>query len=443
MPTPIIDMLNGYAKSHPLRLHMPGHKGQSTFTDLTALDVTELPMSDDLSSPSGVIAQSQNLFAGLYGAKHAKYLVNGSSVALLAMVACSKGELLITRSCHKSVYNGLKIFNKTAIILNDLDTFGLTKPLSVDYLVNYLKEHKSIGTLLITSPDYYGNCYELDKLYSYCVFAGVLLFVDGAHGAHHGLSHLLPPCAVNSCSAVVVSAHKTLPALTQTSALLSNDKALFGRLCEVVNMLTSTSPSYLLLASLDYAQDYCRQFAEAKFDELFQEVIRFDNALPNGITRRASDDFTRVVLDVGGLNISGKRAYDFLAERNVFCEFAIGKYLVIILTMVDDKPVIDRLICALNDLLQAKLPQVGVTLPEFQFDNSVRVCFNFTCEGHTELVPLEESVGRVSAEIIGVTPPCSPVVLCGEKISSRAVELLKEGDTFGLYDGLVKVRSNL
>ena len=450
MKMPIVEMLNKYARSNALRLHMPGHKGKGMKVS-AKMDVTELSFSDNLACPHSVIAASQNLFAAEWNANHSIYIVNGSTAGIFAMVANANGSILMQRSSHISVYNAVKIFNKRAYVINDYDESLLPNNLTADALINATKENPDIKTWILTSPSYYGKVLDLADIYHEAKKMGVTVFVDSAHGAHFGLSKYLPNPAHHYADAAVISVHKTLPAYTQTAVLLTNDDILALKLKESLNTFSTTSPSYLLLASIDYARAYAYK-NKNKYEKLFNCVQKFLSALPDGITAVPSDDFTRIVLDVSGKNMSGFEAEKQLNENNVFIEFADKNRLVAILTLMDGRKTLRRFGKALknlkpntnernteNDYIECSKGKNAVNGDEIpRFDNIIPLCFN----DKVKLIKLSESKGEISAVNAGITPPCCPVIVAGEKITDFHINFLKQDNVFGVNEGYILVKDS-
>ncbi|HPG92133.1 MAG TPA: DegT/DnrJ/EryC1/StrS family aminotransferase, partial [Clostridia bacterium] len=294
MKMPIVEMLNKYAKSNVVRLHMPGHKGKGLAVN-PKMDITELAFSDNLMNPASVILQSQKMFANEWNAEYAFYTVNGSTAGIFAMIANASGSILIQRSSHIAVYNAIKTFGKKAYVINDYDIDLLPNNITALDLEQATKENPDIKTWLVTSPSYYGKILDLPNIRKKANELGVTVFVDSAHGAHFGLAECLPKPAHIYADAAVISTHKTLSAFTQTAVLLTNNEKLSPKLKETLNIFSTTSPSYLLLASIDYARAYAAENKNG-YQKLYGEVQKFFENLPDGIIGEMSDDFSRIVL---------------------------------------------------------------------------------------------------------------------------------------------------
>lgn len=349
MKTYIHDMLVQYDKAHPIRLHMPGHKGKLA-DKIFSHDITELSFSDNLRNPNGVIAQSERAYAGEFGIKFCHYLVNGSTAGLFAMAYCSRGKVLIESHCHIALKNALMLANKNIIVADTKYVEGIPQPLTLADIASYVERNGGIDTIILTSPNYYGQCADLRTIYKYCKSRKILLFVDSAHGAHFGLSKYLPQNACLFCDATVQSTHKTLGALTQTAVLLTDDSKLAFALKEYVNLFTTTSPSYLLLESIELAMYHACENRK-NYQTLFQEVERFKaNCRELGWDFAPTEDFTRIVLDCSARKMNAKAVYSALEKDGIYCEYADDRYIIAILSLFDNGLSLDAFFTALRAL---------------------------------------------------------------------------------------------
>ncbi|MCM1043829.1 MAG: aminotransferase class I/II-fold pyridoxal phosphate-dependent enzyme [Corallococcus sp.] len=343
---PINDMLKKYASSSAVRLHMPGHKGT-----VNAEDITELSFTDDLRCPDGVILQSEKQYADIADAKYCHYVVNGSTGGLFAMAMCSKGKVLAESNRHVSLSNALDILHKTVVTVENRAENGKYLPLTLQQIADAVEADGEIGTVFVTSPDYFGRTADLKSIYKYLKQRGILLFVDSAHGAHFGFSKLLPPNAAKYCDAAVESVHKTLGGMTQTAVLLTNDKSLSYLLKDSLNKVTTTSPSFVLAASIESAIVYAHMHAKEAYERLYKDIERFKRQCQiSGWKVAYTDDFTRLVIDCGARGINGKSLLGELEKRGIFCEFATERYLVAIITLYDSGVSVDAFATALQNV---------------------------------------------------------------------------------------------
>ncbi len=345
MKTPINDMLDSYTASHAVRMHMPGHKGV-----VNSRDITELSFSDNLTNPSGVIALSQKEYASTIGAKHCHYLVGGSSSGIMALVATSRGKILTESNCHVSVVRSAKLYNKQLTFVASTIVEGKAMPLTIERIIEALDSDPTIGTILLTSPTYYGDVADIASIYRLARARDKILYIDSAHGAHFGLHKSLPTNAVKYCDACVQSTHKTLGALTQTAVLLTNYTKLSLQLKEALIDTSTTSPSYLLLSSIESSMAYASANAKL-FGQLQSEVWQLvDNISKLGYGCSVQADWTRVIIDCQPLGYNARLVYSALEAQGVVLEHADDRYLIAIVTLFDDGVSLDALYTALEKL---------------------------------------------------------------------------------------------
>lgn len=313
----LFDELKNAASREKLRLHTPGHKGK-----LHDLDLTEL--TDD-SFPAGHVADAERRAADFFGAKHARYLCGGSSQGVKSAIFYAAKNAVVDVDSHRSVFDGFKLSGKRYVTVGDK---GGVMPITAKQIQAALTP--DIGAVVVTSPTYYGFCADIDGIAALCKSRGLLFIVDGAHGAHFGLSPRLPKRAAPYCDICNVSTHKTLSALTQSAVLLDNlAGAEHDRLNEIVDVMGSTSPSYLLYASIDYAVSKAASGATAvAYDALYDPITR----LKKRFAFLHNDDFTRLVLDCAAQKVDAARLNSALAEKGVFSELADGRHIVFIFT---------------------------------------------------------------------------------------------------------------
>ena len=398
----ISEMLRAQKKPH-LSFHTPGHKRAGA-------DITELSYSDNLLSPRGVIARAEEDVAHIAGAERAFLLTDGSTSGVHAMLLALR-EAGITRVAypafsHKSVKDACYLFGLEGVEIASFHTPYPRQP-SLEAIKAALEGAEA---LLLTSPDYYGNFPPLQETARLCKEQHKPLLLDGAHGAHlHGTEKY----AGKFAQMWVDGAHKSLPALTQGAAVFAGDKFWAEKLASAVVRCRTTSPSYPILASVEYAYKYPRNLPlERAADALKRELGAEDNA-----------DWTKLLVPFG---TECARAEAFLEARGVFPEFNDGNFLMFYLSPCTKLRELKRL----KSLLK-KLPrgEVGSPAPEAG-ERGAR----------TAWVPLDKAEGRLCAAECGLFPPCVPLVLAGERVSKEAAErLLSANSTFGLKEGNILV----
>lgn len=398
----ILKMLRSQKRPH-ISFHTPGHKRAGA-------DITELPYSDNLLSPRGVIARAEEDVARIAGAERAFLLTDGSTSGVHAMLLALR-EAGITRVAypafsHKSVKDGCYLLGLEGVEIASSRTPYPRQP-SPDAIEAALEGAEA---LLLTSPDYYGNFPPLQEAARLCKEQKKPLLLDGAHGAHlHGTKAY----AGNFAQMWVDGAHKSLPALTQGAAVFAGDKFWAEKLASSVARCRTTSPSYPILASVEYAYKYPRNLPlEQAANALKRELRAEDNA-----------DWTKLLVAFG---TESARAEAFLEARGVYPEFNDGNFLMFYLSPCTGLRELKRLRRLLN-----KLPRGEVRIPEPEAGEAGE---------RTEWIPLEKAEGRLCAAECGLFPPCVPLLLAGERVSKEAAErLLSANGTFGLREGNILV----
>lgn len=466
---PLVKALVEYAKQDIIRFHMPGHKGGRAFPrafldNLVAWDVTEVPGMDNLYCPSGVIDQAQMLAAKAFDAHHTFFMVNGSTAGVQAMIlaACKPGDkLIVPRNSHKSVWSAMIMADVRPVYIQpkyDQENLMATQ-VSVPDIERALNENPDAVGVLVVHPNYYGMCSHLKQIEEIVHDRGKLLLVDEAHGAHFIFHPDLPPSAGElGADMWVQSAHKTLPALTQGAYLHVNRPRIdVNRVAQVVAMLQTSSPSYLIMASLDWARAFMEAEGRALLEGLIEKVRCAKVRLQSHIGLFTIDEYgkreevevidpTRLVLDVRPLGITGYRAERLLREAGVQVEMSDIYRLVLICSVADDRSVFDAMVEKFTKLAD-KLSnhRSGLCFEDNKMSISQEIPQQIMSPREAfysiiENVPIKESVGRICAGIIGAYPPGVPRFCPGELIDKEGIDELLSiqrcgGFLFGLVEG--------
>ncbi|MGI6316034.1 MAG: aminotransferase class I/II-fold pyridoxal phosphate-dependent enzyme [Christensenellales bacterium] len=419
-PQPIRDMLMRYAESGTARFHMPGHKGHSVI--FGAWDITELEESDNLQYPRGVIARSQDRWASAAGARVCRYLVNGATLGVQAMVlGClpREGKLIAARDAHRALSSALAAFTVQPVWAeSEWDAERLLYRCNVPALLRKLEETPDADGVFITTPDYYGRIADTTALAAACASRGIPLLADCAHG---GLAQFLPRLPRLKADVWVVSAHKTLSALTQTALMFSGEER--PKLDAALRALQTSSPSYLMMASLEQALDIARN-ADYGAYIIRMEAMRHSISEMKGLFCAAEEsalqsgyaacDPGRLCVDVTGRGLSGYRAAEILRETGVRAEMADMRRVVFICTPWDEAAWDDRLTKALS-----ALPEEDFTVPRIARPPeglpSLQPWEVFSRKW--EVLPLAEAEGRVLAEPLTVYPPGTALCVPGERMT--------------------------
>lgn len=434
---PIKKAVKAYSALDTARFHMPGHKGT-----LDPLDVTEVPGTDNLHSPTYAILESERRAAELLKAKEAFYLVNGSSVANLVMFALlgSGKKVLLGRNCHKSAINGLAFADHEAYPLFP-DEKGVFSPHEVALRL----DENPCDAVFITSPTYRGYVSPIDEIAYECHKRGTLLFVDCAHGAHLAFSDGFPPVPT-AADMWCVSSHKTLAAMTQTALLLAGESCPFSRnrIQRVLNMFQSTSPSYPLMLSIESAVlgHLNWDWHLKRINDVIERLKTVEGVKLFGIEDPMHDQ-SRVNIGLEG--ITGYELGRRLEAMGIYPEMDDLECVTLITGPSDKDEWYERLISALSSIPPRKDVAVYHTnVIKERICGETVTTVRAAVLGEQETVGLHESLGRVSAHAVGCYPPGIAILFPGERISERAIGLIDSerfggADIFGLDNGGVVV----
>ena len=424
MDTPICDFVRRYAESDTLRLHMPGHKGQGPL-GFEALDVTEIHGADSLYEAEGIIAQSERNASVLFGCP-TFYSTEGSSQCIRAMLhlaTCGRNRKVAAgRNVHKTFLSAAALLDLEVDWLYPEDgTAYLSCNITPEALERYFAACEEIpAAVYVTSPDYLGNLLYIDRLAEICHRHGALLLVDNAHGAYlkflPSFRHPMDLGADLCCD----SAHKTLPVLTGGAYLHIRDAEMAKQAKNALALFGSTSPSYLILQSLDAANAilddpaYIRKLVELSFlaDGVRQQLGR------HGITADHGNEPLKITIYPRVYGYSGTEMADALRKHGIECEFADPDFLVLMLTPAIAEADLQRLVEVLTSLprcapVRTEPPLIG--RPEKVL--SIREALL----SPAETIPVSESQGRILAAASVGCPPAVPIVVCGEKIDENAI----------------------
>lgn len=471
----LYDKLKKYSESGYYGFHMPGHKRNPALTGAELpykIDITEIPGFDDLHHAEGILKEAQERAARLFGAEETHYLVNGSTVGLLSAVLGStqRGDrILMARNCHKSVYN--------AVCLNELEPVyiyparcedtGMNGPISPEDVAKALGENPDIRAVVITSPTYDGVVSDISCIAETAHERGIPLILDEAHGAHFGF-HPYFPLNGNALGADIVihSLHKTLPSLTQTALLhINGDLADRGRVRRYLHILQSSSPSYVLMASLDE----CVRTLDGRGPEIFERyvsVLDHTRQALSGMSHlrlleTAMYDRSKILVSCAGLyerdeyekdrretkNYTGKQLYQELNEKYLLqMEMASLSYIIAMTSPADTESAMRRLENALFEI-DGKLAKNGMNDGENASPNSEKTegfagnemiytpaeaeRLVYRKKQETMCVPLQECGGRIALEYAYVYPPGIPLIVPGERVSEEVTGQIAEYERSG------------
>ena len=340
-------------RKEKVSFHMPGHKGKMLegmndfLENILKIDVTELSDTDDLYHANNIIAEGRNNLALFSHAKKSMYLVNGSTSGIVASIMSVLDEnekILVEKNCHKSVINGVRLARGESV---EIDCDGVCEQ---EVLIENLKKDSSIKAVLITRPNYYGIYQPIEKLVEYCHENNIKIIVDEAHGTHFALDCFDKNAMQLSCDISINSYHKTMPAFTQTAAINFNcEDELIDKTMSNLQMIMTSSPSYIFMTSVEYAIDYCikneNKYAELKeiIDWFYSEIEGLDFIRKAPIQKNCKRDFTRIVLECD----NPSDVNEHLIKNGIYIEMIDDKNLVLISTIADEKKDFEILLEAL------------------------------------------------------------------------------------------------
>lgn len=446
--------------------HMPGHKRQTCgklSRDLCGFDVTEIDGFDNLHQSRELLLELQQKAAALYGAEESFYLVNGSTAGILSAISAALprcGRILIARNCHKSAYHAIYLRKLSVSYLYPplIDGWDVVDAVMPQQVNTALESEPETGAVLIVSPTYEGRISDVRTIAEIVHERGIPLIVDEAHGAHLGFSRGF---AENSCQAgadlVVHSVHKTLPALTQ-AALLHVNGSLIDRsyLRRFLQIYQTSSPSYLLMASIDNALRFVEQEggnAFQRFEKYYGEMVeslaacRSLRILPSASGKQ---DIGKLVISIKGTGLSGQELYDILRTRyGLQLEMASESYALAMFTVGDTPEGYERMTRALLELdselsaaakgvfRETVAPSYGELLSGADTDS---ISFAKAWDMEKLMLPLDESSGCCAGEFVNLYPPGVPILVPGEHITALLCEKIRDWVRSGLDVQGVEIR---
>jgi len=462
--TPLFDALMEYVNNKTIPFHVPGHKkGQGMWNDfknfvginVLSMDVTVFKQVDSLHKPTGAIKAAQELAADAYNADYTFFSIHGTSGAIQAMIMSVVGpgdKIIIPRNVHKSVTAGIILSGAAPVYMQpEIDNaVGVALNVTPETVENTLESNPDAKAVLIVNPTYYGVSTDIEKIVRIVHSYGIPLIVDEAHGPHLHFNSKLPISAVDAGADICSqSTHKIIGSMTQSS-LLHVRKGFIdvNRVKTVMSLLQTTSPSYILLASLDAARKQMVMEGEKLLDQTIElasyarESINkiegyycFGDEVLNKKGAYAFDP-TKITITCKDLGLSGYELERILAEKyfiqpemsdlyNVLCVFSLG----------DTKETIDKLIYALKEIsdvqccsLRRKIEILDVpNIPEQML--TPRDAFN----SMTVSIPLSDSMGQISAEFLMAYPPGIPILCPGEMITKEIIDYVKALKEANLY----------
>ncbi|PPA72196.1 aminotransferase class I/II-fold pyridoxal phosphate-dependent enzyme [Jeotgalibacillus proteolyticus] len=461
--TPLFTGLKKHSANNPVQFHIPGHKKGAGMDpefrefvgeNILSIDLINIAPLDDLHQPKSLIKDAQDLAAKAFGADFTFFSVQGTSGAIMTMVmsVCGPGEkIIVPRNVHKSVMSAIVFCGAIPVFIHpEVDQeLGISHGITPDSVSNALEQHPDAKGILVINPTYFGISADLRSIVEIAHSYKVPVLVDEAHGVHIHFNEKLPVSAMQAgADMAATSVHKLGGSMTQSS-ILNLKKGLVSakRVQTILSMLTTTSTSYPLLASLDVARKRLATEGERLIEETIElaQYIRSELQQINQLTCIGSEiigtkatfdyDPTKIIISVKELGITGYQAEKWLRdEYNIEVELSDLYNILCIITPGDTKNEADILIKAMKSLSKTfehgedfKSPEVllpGIPLLAL----SPREAFY----SETEVLPIGDTVGRICAEFIMVYPPGIPIFIPGEIITQENLSYIHENIEAGL-----------
>jgi len=466
----LYEKLKEYGESDYYGFHMPGHKRQlGQFINPYEIDITEIHGFDDLHHPKEgeILAEAQKRAARTYGAEETCFLINGSTAGILAAVsACvfANGKILMARNCHRSVYHAVALRNLSAVYLYppQVEDLGINGSILPEDVEKFLEQDEEIQAVFVTSPTYDGVCSDIRKIAEICHGAQVPLIVDQAHGAHFPFSEYFPEDAIRAGADVVIhGVHKTLPSMTQTALLhLQGNLVNRERIRQYLSVYQSSSPSYVLMASIDSCMEWLEEKGKEAFKKYVQQLEAFRKSCKTlekiclaggnpikdsqgkyvwpGMENIYEFDRSKLLFSIQRAGITGTELAELLRKRyHLQMEMSAPTYLVGISSVADTEEGFGRLTRALQELDIELETQKQVLCPyEGQIQKTVaaqeKVRQGNALEWEKEYVRVKDSEGRICAGYVYLYPPGIPLLVPGELISPEVLAQIKAWKERGL-----------
>lgn len=450
----IAGFLIDHASSDSVSFHMPGHKGSLLYREngyedflkrLIDCDITEIPGADNLFQTEGIIKATMERYRKLYGAKASYLLINGSSCGLIsAIMTCVPlgGKIIIARNCHKSVFNGVSMAGAEPVYAYPeiIEGFGITGEITAKEIQRCLDEAPDASAVLLPSPNYYGVCSDIEKIAEAVHQCGKVLIVDQAHGAHLKFFDQyigIPAQAAENQGADIVidSTHKTLASFTQTAvANVCSDRIDKYAFEDALQKMESTSPSYLMMASLDINADILEKHGKKlitrwreDLDYFYQEAYSVKDLV---VMSHPMMDDSKINLDMSAYGLDGFALEQELMKRGIFPELNTGNIVMCMTGIGNRRYDYERLIEALEGIASTR-ESVGVDeakaaeMPSWNLEQR-------QIPTKTERLPIGDAIGRTCAQSVIPYPPGIPAICPGEVFNDEVVNyvagLRKEGE---------------
>ncbi|WP_125154553.1 aminotransferase class I/II-fold pyridoxal phosphate-dependent enzyme [Clostridium rectalis] len=467
---PLVEGVLKYVKENNISFSMPGHKngkgffateeGKTFINNILSCDITEVEGVDNLHNPEGIIKEASELLTQLYGSKKSYFLVNGSTSGNLIMVYSSFKEgdkVIIDRSCHKSIFNAIILKKLKPVYIKNRVCNSFNAPISInmEHFFQVIKNNRDAKGIILTYPNYYGICCDLEKIIEEAKNYNMKVLIDSAHGAHFGISNKLPKSAVKlGADMVVTSSHKTLASFTQTAFLHINSNINKDKVDFYFSSFSSTSPSYLLMCSMDYGRYYLQKYGRNEYNNLIELAEKYKNKINNIDNMHVIDeqdinenysyfmDRSRYIINLNN-NYNSNLLLKYLRENKIQCEMSDTHNIVLIFSPFNTEEDFKYLYEVLRKCDLSKMKFQSINIHEYSIP-VLKLSPHEAVNKPKKKIDIEGSLGRICGENIIPYPPGIPLIMMGEIIDKETIIMLKyylnNGiELIGVDNGKVKI----
>ncbi|MGL4991647.1 MAG: aminotransferase class I/II-fold pyridoxal phosphate-dependent enzyme [Sarcina sp.] len=446
---PLIRTIKDYLEEDIAPFSMPGGKYSKAFyeagiSDLFLKgDITEFDGVDNLHKPEGVIKESQDKLSKLYKSKASYFLVNGSTCGNMIMIFATFSEgdkVIVERNCHRSIMNAIIIRKLVPVFVKNIIHEEFKAPVAVDIedLKKVIENNKDAKGIILTYPYYYGLGIGVKNVIKTCKDNNLKILIDSAHGAHFGFNKKLPVSAQDlGADIVIMSAHKTLPSFTQTAYMHINNEELIESVEFYKGIFLSTSPSYIFMMSLEYSRYFLEYNAQKEYDNLIKKIDMLKHNIKNLNYVKIIDseffenfnedielDNSRIVLHVEK-GLSGHKLLEYLRNNKVQAEMSDERNVILIPSPFNTDNDFKKLENALKKCDYTALEEEEKGFYDIDIPEMVLVPSE-VLESKRVWININECENKISGDTIIAYPPGVPLLVMGEKIEKRHIELMKK-----------------
>lgn len=448
----LYDKIKNYTKTDAIPMHMPGHKRSSNLKMPFPynIDITEIDGFDNLHSMQGLLKERCEIASKVFKVKKSYFLINGSTGGILSAIYSqtnTNDKVIVARNCHKSVFNAIEIRHLKPVYFMPtiIDEYGINGKYDIEELEKIIESNQDAKCVIITSPTYEGIVSDIKQIASLCHKHNILLIVDEAHGAHLGFDSNFPKSARSLGADIVInSLHKTLPALTQCAILhICTKNVNILKLEKALSMFETSSPSYILMCSIDACVNMLKNFKELflKYNENLDKFYNLASSLQNikvvnfALNNKCFDfDKGKIIISTKNSDLTGSELAERLRKNyKIEVEMASLNYVICMTSICDTWHNFKALANALKEIdkttkCSANNNNYNMTykIPKTKYSISEAI------NKKGNLLNLNKCLNKVSLEFIWVYPPGIPLIIPGDIIDENLIKNLTTIKNSGL-----------